>query len=80
VKELLQVRLFKPYVHYFDDMLLGLDEGSSNVVPKSKVKITKKCGHGENNAKAGKTWRSSKKNSLPQSFESAKSDTVQQRK
>jgi hypothetical protein len=58
-------------------MLLGLDEGSSNVAPKSKVTTTKKCGHGENNAKARKTWRSFKKNLVPQSFESAKSNTLQ---
>jgi hypothetical protein len=31
-----------------------LDEGSSNVVPSSKVKATRKHGHGENNAKAKK--------------------------
>jgi hypothetical protein len=61
-------------------MLLGLDEGSSNVVPKSKVTITKKCGHGENNAKAKKNLEIIQKNSLPQSSKSAKSDTLQQRK
>jgi hypothetical protein len=58
-------------------MLSSLDEGSLDVVPSSKVMTTKKHGHGENNAKARKTWRSSKKNSLPQSFESAKSHTPQ---
>jgi hypothetical protein len=46
-------------------MLSSLDEGSLDVVPSSKVMTTKKHGHGESNAKARKTWRSSKKNSLP---------------
>jgi hypothetical protein len=71
--------LFKPYVHCFDDILSGLDEGSLDVVPSSKVMTTKKHGHGVNNVKAKKTWRSSKNNSLPQSFKFAKSDSWHQR-
>jgi len=71
--------LFKPYVHCFDDMLSGLDDGSLDVVPSSKVMITKKHGHGENNVKAKKTWRSSKNNSLSQSSKFTKLDTLHQR-
>jgi len=36
-------------------MLSNLDEDSLDVVPSSKVMTTKKCGHGDNNAKAKKT-------------------------
>jgi hypothetical protein len=57
--------LFEPFLHCFDDLLSSLDEGSSNVVPSSKVKATKKHGHGENNAKTKKLKNHPKRTHYP---------------